>query len=92
MSVVIVGGNECMERKYLSICQAHGHSAKVFTRPSVALRTAMGAPDLVIVFTSTVSHTMVRSALGALKGEKARIERSHSASASALSGILARYA
>ena len=30
MSVVIIGGNECMSRKYTDICQEHGCKAKVF--------------------------------------------------------------
>lgn len=32
MSVVIIGGNECMSRKYTDICQEHGCKAKVFQR------------------------------------------------------------
>ena len=30
MSVVIVGGNECMECRYKEICKQYGHEAKVF--------------------------------------------------------------
>ena len=32
MSVVIIGGNECMSRKYTDICQEHGCKAKVFPK------------------------------------------------------------
>ena len=32
MSVVIVGGNECMERRYKDICKSYQCRAKVFTR------------------------------------------------------------
>ena len=31
MSVVIIGGNECMERQYKKICEKHKCKAKVFT-------------------------------------------------------------
>ena len=31
MSVVILGGNECMERRYKDLCQSYKCSAKVFT-------------------------------------------------------------
>ena len=91
MSVVIIGGNECMERQYKQICQSLGHRAKVFTKPCGALRTGgLGCPDLIILFTGTVSHTMVRHAIGT--NTEALVERSHSSSASALKNILLRYA
>lgn len=32
MSVVIIGGNECMERQYQQICKKHGCKAKVFVK------------------------------------------------------------
>ncbi len=90
MSVVIIGGNECMERQYKQICKSCGHDAKVYTKPTAALRGGFGRADLMILFTSTVSHTMVRMAMQAARN--AQIERSHSSSAAALRSILARYA
>ncbi len=91
MSVAIVGGNECMERRYKQICEELGHRARVFTKPTAALREGMGCPDLMIVFTGTVSHTMVRCAMRAVKPFSPAIEHSRSASASALKEILNRY-
>ncbi len=91
MSVVIVGGNECMERQYKQICRELGHKAKVFLKPCAAMRGNFGNPDLIILFTSTVSHTMVRCALCGMKGSCPRVERSHSSSAAALKEILSRY-
>lgn len=32
MSIVIIGGNECMERLYKDTCKKYGHRAKVFTK------------------------------------------------------------
>ena len=57
MSVVILGGNECMERRYKELCQAYRCSAKVFTKPAGGLKNKLGKPDLMIFFTSTMSHT-----------------------------------
>ena len=91
MSVVIIGGNECMERQYKQICKQQGHRAKVFLKPCAAMRANIGNPDLVILFTSTVSHTMVRCAMCAMKGSCPQVERSHSSSAAALKEILSRY-
>ena len=32
MSVVMFGGNKCMERRYLDTCKEYGYKAKVFNR------------------------------------------------------------
>ena len=38
MSVVILGGNECMERRYKELWQTYRCQAKVFTLPVGGLR------------------------------------------------------
>ena len=60
MSVVILGGNECMERRYKELCQTYRFQAKVFTKPAGGLRNKLGNPDLMIFFTGTMSHKMVQ--------------------------------
>ena len=92
MSVVIIGGNERMEQQYKQICRKHKCKAKVFTRMSGNLRTQIGRPDLIVLFTSTVAHKMVHCALKEEQRYDVRVERSHSSSASALKGILEQYA
>ena len=79
MSVVILGGNECMERRYKELCQSYKCSAKVFTKPAGGLRNKLGSPDLT-------------SALSELKGTPTRIERCHTSSLSALRSILEKHA
>ena len=56
MSLTIIGGNECMERKYEEICRDYGHKVKIFTKASGMIKKKIGSPDLVIMFTNTVSH------------------------------------
>ena len=63
MSIVILGGNECMERRYMDLCQSYRCRAKVFIKPVGGLKNKLGDPDLTIFFTSTMSHKMVQSAL-----------------------------
>lgn len=92
MSIVIVGGNECMERQYKELCQAYGCSAKVFTRMKDGLKRKIGNPDLLVLFTSTTSHKMVRCALDETKGTGTVVARSHSSSMSALKKILMEHA
>ncbi len=88
MSVVIIGGNECMEREYIECCKKHGCHAKVFCKFKNSMKCRIGAPDLMILFTHTVSHKMVQSALiGA--GNDTTVVRSHTSSLAALGQILA---
>lgn len=88
MSVVIIGGNECMECRYKEICKKYGCEAKVFTKESGALKKKLGTPDLLILFTSTVSHKMVFGVVQEAKRNGIPIARSHSSSANALDNIL----
>lgn len=45
-----------MECQYKNICKGYGCKAKVFTKENGSLKKKMGCPDLLIVFTNTVSH------------------------------------
>ena len=87
MSVVIVGGNECMARRYVEICREYRCKAKVFPKSPAALKS-IGTPDLLVLFTGTVSHKMVRSTLRETRGKAVKIVRCHTSSASALRNIL----
>lgn len=89
MSVVIVGGNECMVCQYEKICKEHGHHAKVFAKEKGSFRKKLGTPDLMILFTNTVSHKMIKTAVDEAKRNKIRIARIHSSSAAALSNFFA---
>lgn len=88
MSVVIIGGNERMEARYQSICKNHGFQAKIFTKEKGALKKKLGSPDLMILFTNTVSHKMVLSAVGEAKKNNVPVARCHTSSASALNSLL----
>ena len=59
MSVVIIGGNVCMVCRYQQICKRHGYQAKVFAKENGPMKKKIGSPDLMILFTNTVSHKMV---------------------------------
>lgn len=91
MSVVIVGGNECMERRYKDLCREYDCDAKVYTTMKSGLKN-LGEPDLLVLFTGTMSHKMLRVALNEAKGGNTIIARSHSGSAAALRGILEEHA
>ena len=88
MSVVIVGGNECMECHYKETCKKYGFEAKVFTKESGSIKKKMGTPDLLILFTNTVSHKMIYSVVQEAKRNGIPIARSHSSSKNALDNLL----
>ncbi len=87
MSVVIVGGNECMERRYKDLCEKYGYKAKVFTKMTRNMKS-IGNPDLLILFTNTMSHKMLHSVINETKRYGVCVERCHTSSATALKNIL----
>ena len=89
MSVVIVGGNDCMVCRYKRICKEFDYKAKVFTQVPSDFKSKIGSPDLVVLFTSTVSHSMVRCALKEAQRKNVDLVRSHTSSSRALKTILA---
>lgn len=91
MSVVIIGGNECMERRYTELCRDYNCKARVITKAPSGLKNRIGNPDIAVFFTNTMSHKMVNSAASELKGKDTIIERCHSSSLSALKSILEKY-
>lgn len=88
MSVVIVGGHDRMVHQYKKICKEYKCKAKVFTQMSGNLSEKIGSPDLLILFTNTVSHKMVRCALDEIDGKHTDVVRCHTSSGNALTGIL----
>lgn len=69
MSVVIIGGNECMIRKYKDICSLYKCKAKIYPKMTSGLKN-IGSPDLLVLFTNTVSHKMVRCSFKRNKGHE----------------------
>lgn len=91
MSVVIIGGHDRMVCMYKDICKKFNCTAKVFTQQPANLKTQIGRPDLMVLFTSTVSHQMVYSALQIAKNTNTAVVRSHSSSSCALKNILSQH-
>ncbi len=87
MSIVIIGGNERMERQYSDLCKSYSCKAKVFTKNAGNMK-CVGSPDLIVVFTGTVSHKMLRSVQHETKGKNVPVVHCHSSSMSALRSVL----
>ena len=86
MSVVIIGGHDRMVRQYKEICENHKYKAKVFTQMKTGLDKLIGRPDLLILFTNTVSHKMDE-----VDENRTDIVRCHTSSGTALAEILEKH-
>lgn len=89
MSIVIIGGHDRMVCKYKEVCKQFNCKAKVFTQMSANLSKQIGSPDLIVLFTNTVSHKMVKCAVEEASRCNAEIVRCHTSSRTALEEILA---
>lgn len=88
MSIVLVGGHERMQDEYKMIGNKHGHKIKVFTQMTPRFDKSIGAPDAIVLFTSTVSHKMVLTAVKEAKKKGIPIVRCHTSSGNSLEETL----
>ena len=77
MSIILVGGHERMEREYKVIGDRYGHKIKVFTKLTPRFNKSIGNPDAIVLFTSTVSHKMVHTAVKEANKKKIPVMRCH---------------
>ena len=87
MSIVIVGGHDRMVGQYKKSVNLINVNDKVFTQMEADFGKKIGCPDLLVLFTNTVSHKMVKCALDEV-GASTDIVRCHTSSGNALNGIL----
>ncbi len=91
MSIVIVGGNDCMQSRYIEICKKYKCKAKVFIKMPTDFDRKIGSPDLAIVFTGACSHKMLNGVKSNAKKRDFTIEMVHSASVNALENTLMKH-
>jgi hypothetical protein len=88
MSVVIVGGHKRMECRYKRICEEYNCSARIFTECAGQLHGKLGSPDLIVLFTNPVSHTMAKAAKNKAAQNNILLVQSHCGSSASLRAIL----
>lgn len=81
-----------MVRRYRELCAEHGCDAKVYTHLRCDMRGKIGSPDLLVLFTGTMSHKLLKAALNEARSGNTVIARSRSSSAAALKAILETHA
>lgn len=88
MSIVLVGGHDRMHSEYTGICSKRGHHVKVYTQMPAKFGKVIGTPDGIVLFTSTVSHQMIHTAVKEAKRKKIPVFRCHNSSGASLEGLL----
>lgn len=91
MSAVIIGGNECMGRKYVDVCRRYACEAKVFALKTGNLTQRLGQADLIFLCMDTVSHTMAQNAAREARRRGLKLIRLPKGSAAALEQALRRH-
>lgn len=84
MTIVLVGGHDRMHDEYRSLGDKRGHKVKVLTQMCPRFGKVLGRPDAIIIFTSTVSHGMARTAAAEARRQGIPVVRSHTSSGSSL--------
>lgn len=84
MSIILVGGHDRMHEMYRSVGDKHGHRMKIFTQMPAKFEKAIGTPDAMVLFTNTVSHKMVKTAMKEAKRKNIPVIRCHTSSARSL--------
>lgn len=91
MSAVIIGGNECMQRRYVDVCARYACDAKVFPLKTGDLARRLGKADLVFLCMDTVSHTMAQNAVREARRRGLKLVKLSKGSACALERELMRH-
>jgi len=84
MGIVIIGGHERMVNDYKSIAKTLGYKAKIYPKMPPKFNKAIGSPDGIVLFTSTVSHKMTMTAVQEAKRQNIPVVRCHNSSKVAL--------
>ena len=81
-----------MVRRYQDECSRRGHDAKVFIHLKANMGSKIGSPDLLVLFTGTMSHKLLKTAIDGTRGGNTVIARAKSASLASLKAILEAHA
>lgn len=91
MNIVIVGGHDCMHCHYKKICKTYGCKCKVFTQYPADFQNQIGNPDMIVIFTKTVAHKMLKCACKQAGRNGTPVKYVNSSSANALNEVLSEH-
>ncbi len=84
MSIILVGGHDRMHSVYKDTFSKMGHKVKIFTQMPAHFNKKIGKPDVILLFTKTVSHKMVITAMKEAKRKNIPVLRCHNSSTHSL--------
>ncbi len=88
MCVLILGGHECMEKDYKAMLGEKGYNTKIYTKMPSGLKKRIGNPDAIVLFTSTISHSMAEMAIRDAKRKKIPVIKVRNSSKVAFSSCI----
>lgn len=88
MSVAILGGLDRLKATYEVLSSNMGINAHIYNQMAPNLAKRIGGMDAIIIFTGTISHSMVRPVVKLAKNRNIPVVRSHTSSVSALKRCL----
>ena len=90
MSILILGGHEGMEKDYKLMVKERGYKPKIYTTMPSSLKKRIGSPDAIVLFMSTISHSMAEMAVRDAKKKRIPLIKVHNSSISAFEDCLDR--
>lgn len=73
-----------MHELYRAVCRQMGHDLKVFTQMPAKMEKTIGTPGGIVLFTNTVSHSMMSVAIRVSRKKNIPVVRAHSSSKESL--------
>lgn len=88
MSILILGGHEGMEKEYKMMVKERGYKTKIYTTMPSGLKKRIGNPDAIVLFMSTISHSMADTAVKDARRKRIPLIKVHNSSISAFEDCL----
>lgn len=92
MCAALVGGMDRLKEDYQQTARNLGFRLKVFTGKEKNIRTMIGSPDVIIIFTDKCSHKARTEAVQRAKAASIPVLRMHSSGVTSLKGCLDSFA
>lgn len=80
MSIILVGGHDRMSGQYKLIASKYGVKMKIYNKLPPRFSKSIGSPDVIVLFTDTVSHKMANIASKEARKKSIPVELCHNSS------------
>jgi len=91
MCATLVGGMDRLKKQYEETARSQGVKLKIFTGKERNMRSQIGSPDLIIIFTDKCSHKARKLAVQHASAAGIPVAQSHSCGLSSLKSCLCEW-